>query len=116
MTFVSTRGRPPRGTTLRELATSGDRIEARIKLMDTAYREAIAGNVRWAMFIAQVSGELAAVQVNVMTDSPMMQAIQGMRSALGLPLLGATDATDAGTIDAESQVIDALPDPGAAES
>lgn len=82
--------------------------------MDTAYREAIAGNVRWAMFIAQVSGELASVQVNVMTDSPMMQAIQGMRAALGLPLLGATDATnaDASVVDAESQVIDPLPDPG----
>ena len=77
--------------------------------MDTAYREAIAGNVRWAMFIAQVSGELASVQVNVLTDSPMMQAIQGMRAALGLPALGDPHATNADAIEGEATVVDTDP-------
>ena len=72
--------------------------------MDTAYREAIAGNVRWAMFIAQVSGELASVQVNVLTDSPMLSAINGMRDALGLPALGAPQA-----IEAQSTLVEGDP-------
>ena len=103
MTFVSTRGRPPRGTTLRDLATSGDRILQRVELMDTAYREAIAGNVRWAMFIAQVSGELAQVQVNLPADSPVVLAFNNLRAALGLPELGAQPAGD--VVDAESRVV-----------
>ena len=107
MTFVSTRGRPPRGTTLRELALSGDRILQRVALMDTAYREAIAGNVRWAMFIAQVSGELASVQVNVLTDSPMLAAVNGMRAALGLPDLGTPALAE--PIEAQSTLVEGDP-------
>ena len=107
--FISRTGRPPRTATLRELASGYDRIDQRIALMDTAYREAIAGNVRWAMFIAQVSGELASVQVNVLTDSPMMQAIQGMRAALGLPALGDPHATNADAIEGEATVVDTDP-------
>ena len=92
--FISRSGQPPRTATLRELALSPDRILQRVAMMDTAYREAIAGNVRWATFIASVSGELAQVQVNVLQDSPMIAAVNGLRVAMGLPALGEPQAID----------------------
>ena len=101
MTFPASTKRPPRTTTFRELVLSPDRIDQRIKVVDTAYREAVAGSVRWAQWLAQVSGEWSAVQVNVLTDSPMLSAINGMRDALGLPALGAPQ-----TIDAQSTLVE----------
>ena len=98
MTFQRAAGRPSRTTTFRELVLSPDRIDQRIQVVNTAYREAIAGGSsgqRWAQWLAQVSGEWSSVQVNVLTDSPMLSAINGMRDALGLPALGAPQAIDA---------------------
>ena len=114
MPFQRAPGRVARTTTFRELVLSPDRIDQRIQVVDTAYREAIAGGAsgqRWAQWLAQVSGEWSAVQVNVLSDSPVVAAINGMRAALGLPELGATQA-DTSVVDAESRV---LPESPAAE-
>lgn len=102
--FISRYGRPPRTATLRELALGADHIEDRINLINVAYREALDGGAtgaRWADWLARITGELSQVQVNVMSDSPMMAAIAGMRDALGLPPLGAPQA-----IDAEARVVE----------
>ena len=117
MTFVSTRGRPPRGTTFRELINGPDRIMQRIQVVDRAYEEAIAGNVRAMIWLATAGGDYSQVQlVGVTPDSPMLAAIDGIRALLGYPPLGATDATNADAIEGEAQVIDPLPDPDAGES
>ena len=103
-------GSPPRTATLRSLVTSTDRILQRVQLVDTAYREAIAGGAsgaRWATWLAQISGEMSQISVNVMaTDSPMFLAIAGMREALGLGQLGAP------AIDAESTLVPEPSDTG----
>ena len=117
MTFVSTRGRPPRGTTFRELINGPDRIMQRIQVVDRAYEEAIAGNVRAMIWLATAGGDYSQVQlVGVTPDSPMLAAIDGIRALLGYPPLGATDATNADAIEGEATVVDPLPDPGAGES
>ena len=119
MTFVSTRGRPPRGTTFRELYYN-EPIEHRQDIVRTGIREARAGNVRWATWLAQISGELAAVNVAVLTSSPMLDAIAGMRAALGLAPLGEPQTTDAQPIDSTATLLPdsthVLPDGVASEA
>ena len=99
----------PRGTSLGELARAQPAFR-RLKIIDTCYTLAEEGSVKHAELLARLMGELAANVAVVAVDSPMMQAIEGLRAAMQLPpLLGDPHTTDAGAIDAESQVIDPPP-------
>ena len=99
----------PRGTSFGELARQQPAYR-RLKIIDVFYTLAEEGSVKHAEFLARVTGELAANVAVVAVDSPMMQAIEGLRAAMQLPpLLGATDATNADAIEGEATVVDADP-------
>jgi hypothetical protein len=72
------RGRPRKGTSLRELLRRRPLKDKRA-LVDVAYREAVAGNVHWAEWIAKHSGEGAApagsVQAEAGCDGPLVFTI-----------------------------------------
>ena len=82
-------------------------VARKLAVVSAMYDSAEQGNVRAAQWLAQVTGEWSQVQVvNVLTDSPMFQAIAGMREALGLGQLGAP------AIDAESTLVPEPSDTG----
>ena len=76
-------------------------VARKLAVVSAMYDSAEQGNVRAAQWLAQVTGEWSQVQVNVLAESPMMNAIAGMREALGLGQLGAPP------IDAESTLVPA---------
>ena len=90
----------PRNVTFSELVRMQP-VARKLAVVSAMYDSAEQGNVRAAQWLAQVTGEWSAVQVNVLTDSPMMAAVNGMRDALGLPPLGAPQ-----TIDAQSTLVE----------
>ena len=96
------RGAMPRDVSFAQLVKMQP-VARKLAVVEAMYTSAEDGNVRAAQWLAQVSGEWSAVQVNVLTDSPVVAAINGMRAALGLPELGAQPAGD--VVDAESRVV-----------
>ena len=96
---------PPRGTSLGELARAQPAFR-RLAIVDKMYELAEQGSVKHAELLARLMGELAANVSIVAVDSPMLQAIDGMRTALGLPpLLGPAGAADAQAIEAQSTLV-----------
>ena len=70
-------------------------VSRKLAVVGAMYDSAEQGNVRAAQWLAQVSGEWSAVQVNVLQSSPMIDAVNGLRAAMGLPALGEPQAIDA---------------------
>ena len=106
-------GRPKNGRSLKERFQEQP-PEKKLALIEHIWAGAMSGHTavgaKYAEMILVHSGEGASLQVNVVTASPMMNAINGLREALGLEPFGS-----ATVIEGESAVLDASPDTAAGE-